>query len=123
MSYLCTEVKNDPGVPLVYLGFAIVMPATLLSLIPFSQVWATAEPDESDQVVQTLWTHLKKICKQMYWQNTKTNTSQWKCNMEEDWPFRQTGQQEEKEKAQRLQEHNDAAERRKIMSGYGDGSG
>eukprot|EP00971_Amphidinium_carterae_P287695 5711738-Amphidinium_carterae.1 len=34
-------VKNDPGVPLVYLGFALVMPATLASLVPFSQVWAT----------------------------------------------------------------------------------
>lgn len=34
-------VKNDPGVPLVYLGYALLMPATLLSVLPFVQVWAS----------------------------------------------------------------------------------
>lgn len=32
------EVKNDPGVPLVYAGYALLMPATLLSVLPFVQV-------------------------------------------------------------------------------------
>jgi len=34
-------VKSDPGVPLVYLGFALLMPATLFSVFPFVEVWAT----------------------------------------------------------------------------------
>mmetsp|Transcript_8593 Transcript_8593/g.15410 ORF Transcript_8593/g.15410 Transcript_8593/m.15410 type:complete len:610 (-) Transcript_8593:77-1906(-) len=42
-------VKNDPGVPLVYLGFALVMPATLASLVPFSQVWATVSEDGEEE--------------------------------------------------------------------------
>jgi len=44
-------VKNDPGVPLVYLGFALVMPATLASLVPFSQVWATVSEDKEEERV------------------------------------------------------------------------
>merc|ERR1719281_1776100 len=38
-------VKSDPGVPIVYLGCAILMPATLLSLLPFGQVWAAVSKE------------------------------------------------------------------------------
>merc|ERR1711920_621817 len=34
-------VKSDPGVPLVYLGFALMMPSTLFSVFPYVEVWAT----------------------------------------------------------------------------------
>lgn len=44
-------VKNDPGVPLVYLGFAILMPATLLSVLPFSQVWVTLDDRDPSKVL------------------------------------------------------------------------
>jgi len=44
-------VKNDPGVPLVYLGYGLLMPATLLSVLPFGQVWAAiGEKDESGRL-------------------------------------------------------------------------
>jgi len=43
-------VKSDPGVPLVYLGFALVMPATLVSLVPFSQVWATVSDSDDSRI-------------------------------------------------------------------------
>jgi len=45
-------VKNDPGVPLVYLGFALLMPATLLSVLPYGQVWgAVGEGEEAEQLL------------------------------------------------------------------------
>eukprot|EP00933_Yihiella_yeosuensis_P038299 TRINITY_DN32238_c0_g1_i1.p1 TRINITY_DN32238_c0_g1~~TRINITY_DN32238_c0_g1_i1.p1 ORF type:complete len:610 (+),score=127.75 TRINITY_DN32238_c0_g1_i1:67-1896(+) len=44
-------VKNDPGVPLVYLGYALLMPATLLSILPFGQVWAAVNKDDPNQVL------------------------------------------------------------------------
>jgi len=44
-------VKSDPGVPLVYLGFALLMPATLLSVLPFVQVWAAVgKGEETEQL-------------------------------------------------------------------------
>lgn len=44
-------VKSDPGVPLVYLGFALLMPAVLLSVQPFTEVWAAIGEDDPRQVV------------------------------------------------------------------------
>jgi len=44
-------VKSDPGVPLVYLGFAILMPATLLSVLPFGQVWAAVNYKDPNQLL------------------------------------------------------------------------
>ncbi|CAE8629599.1 unnamed protein product [Polarella glacialis] len=44
-------VKNDPGVPLVYLGYALLMPATLLSVLPFGQVWAAVNKDDPNQLL------------------------------------------------------------------------
>lgn len=37
------ELKADPGVPLVYAGFGIMMITTLLSYLTFSQVWVLQE--------------------------------------------------------------------------------
>eukprot|EP00929_Paragymnodinium_shiwhaense_P108578 TRINITY_DN74899_c0_g1_i1.p1 TRINITY_DN74899_c0_g1~~TRINITY_DN74899_c0_g1_i1.p1 ORF type:complete len:608 (-),score=122.85 TRINITY_DN74899_c0_g1_i1:61-1884(-) len=39
-------VKSDPGVPFVYLGFALLMPATLISVLPFAQLWAAVGKGE-----------------------------------------------------------------------------
>jgi len=44
-------VKNDPGVPLVYAGYALLMPATLLSVLPFGQVWASINKDDPQQIL------------------------------------------------------------------------
>lgn len=33
------QVKTDPGIPLIYLGFFFLMLSTLLSYITYSQVW------------------------------------------------------------------------------------
>ena len=32
-------IKHDPGVPIVYLGFAITLLGSLLSIIPTNQIW------------------------------------------------------------------------------------
>ncbi len=39
-------LKRDPGVPLVYAGFAIALAGGALSLIATRQLWAIAEPDQ-----------------------------------------------------------------------------
>lgn len=44
-------VKSDPGVPLVYLSYALLMPATLLSVLPFSQVWAAVSEEDKKQIL------------------------------------------------------------------------
>lgn len=36
------RLKNDPGIPVVYAGFALVMVSAFLSFLPFRQVWAAA---------------------------------------------------------------------------------
>lgn len=46
-------VKNDPGVPFVYAGYALLMPATLLSVLPFVQVWAAINKDDDNQILVT----------------------------------------------------------------------
>ncbi|WIA34251.1 hypothetical protein OEZ86_012602 [Tetradesmus obliquus] len=43
------EIKNDPGVPLVYAGFGALMITTLISYVSHSQVWALQQG--SDVVV------------------------------------------------------------------------
>ncbi|WP_373479764.1 cytochrome c biogenesis protein [Geminocystis sp.] len=39
------QIKSDPGVPLVYLGFALLMIGVVMSYVSFSQVWALQEGD------------------------------------------------------------------------------
>ena len=39
-------LKRDPGVPLVYAGFAIALAGGALSLIATRQLWAIAEPKQ-----------------------------------------------------------------------------
>jgi cytochrome c biogenesis protein len=34
------QIKSDPGVPLVYLGFALLMAGVVMSYVSYSQVWA-----------------------------------------------------------------------------------
>ena len=38
--------RSDPGVPLVYTGFAIALAGGGLSLIAMRQLWAIAEPEQ-----------------------------------------------------------------------------
>lgn len=33
------QIKNDPGIPMIYLGFFFLMLSTLLSYITYSQIW------------------------------------------------------------------------------------
>lgn len=40
------EIKNDPGVPLVYAGFGALMITTLISYLSHSQVWALQEGED-----------------------------------------------------------------------------
>jgi len=37
------QIKSDPGVPIVYLGFALLMVGVVMSYISFSQIWALQE--------------------------------------------------------------------------------
>ncbi len=39
------QIKSDPGVPIVYLGFGLLMIGVIMSYISFSQVWALQEGD------------------------------------------------------------------------------
>lgn len=39
------QIKADPGVPLVYLGFAMLMIGVVMSYVSFSQIWALQEND------------------------------------------------------------------------------
>lgn len=40
------QVKTDPGIPLIYLGFFFLMISTLLSYITYSQVWIIQKNDQ-----------------------------------------------------------------------------
>ena len=33
------QIKTDPGIPMIYLGFLFLMLSTLISYITYSQVW------------------------------------------------------------------------------------
>jgi cytochrome c biogenesis protein len=39
------QIKADPGVPLVYIGFALLMIGVVMSYVSFSQIWALQEND------------------------------------------------------------------------------
>ena len=39
------QIKADPGVPLVYLGFALLMGGVMMSYLSYSQIWALQEGD------------------------------------------------------------------------------
>ncbi len=39
------QIKSDPGVPIVYLGFGLLMVGVIMSYISFSEVWALQEDD------------------------------------------------------------------------------
>ena len=39
------QLKVDPGIPLVYGGFAMIILSTFLSVLPFNQIWAVVEGD------------------------------------------------------------------------------
>ena len=36
------QIKADPGLPIIYLGFGILMISTLISYISYNQVWVLA---------------------------------------------------------------------------------
>ena len=46
------ELKADPGVPVVYAGFAGLMVSTLVSYLSHSQVWAWEEEGEEEEEQQ-----------------------------------------------------------------------
>ena len=33
------QVKTDPGIPIIYIGFLFLMVSTLISYITYSQIW------------------------------------------------------------------------------------
>jgi cytochrome c biogenesis protein len=33
------QIKTDPGIPIIYLGFFFLMMSTLISYITYSQIW------------------------------------------------------------------------------------
>lgn len=41
------QIKSDPGVPIVYLGFALLMIGVMMSYVSFSQVWLLKEDNST----------------------------------------------------------------------------
>ena len=39
------QIKSDPGVPMVYLGFALLMLGVVMSYVSYSQIWALEQGD------------------------------------------------------------------------------
>ena len=37
------QIKTDPGIPLIYLGFLFLMLSSLVSYVTYSQVWIIQE--------------------------------------------------------------------------------
>ena len=40
------QIKSDPGIPIIYLGFGILMLSTLISYVSYSQIWMIIEIGE-----------------------------------------------------------------------------
>ena len=40
------QIKSDPGIPIIYLGFGILMLSTLVSYVSYSQIWMIIEIGE-----------------------------------------------------------------------------
>ena len=40
------QIKSDPGIPIIYLGFGILMFSTLISYVSYSQIWMIIEIGE-----------------------------------------------------------------------------
>ena len=40
------QIKNDPGIPVIYLGFLFLMISTLISYITYSQIWIYRKNDQ-----------------------------------------------------------------------------
>ena len=41
------QIKADPGVPIVYFGFALLMVGVVMSYVSFSQVWVLEKDDST----------------------------------------------------------------------------
>jgi cytochrome c biogenesis protein len=39
------QIKADPGIPIVYTGFALLMAGVVMSYVSYSQVWALQDGD------------------------------------------------------------------------------
>jgi len=39
------QIKSDPGIPIIYSGFAFLMVSTLISYITYSQIWIVKDPN------------------------------------------------------------------------------
>lgn len=37
------QIKTDPGIPLIYTGFGLLMLSTLISYITYSQIWVVQD--------------------------------------------------------------------------------
>ena len=40
------QIKADPGIPLIYLGFGVLMISTLLSYLSYTQFWLTQKQNK-----------------------------------------------------------------------------
>ena len=40
------QIKSDPGIPIIYAGFAFLMVSTLISYITYSQIWIVKDQTE-----------------------------------------------------------------------------
>ena len=40
------QIKADPGIPIIYSGFAFLMISTLISYITYSQIWIVKDVEE-----------------------------------------------------------------------------
>ena len=40
------QIKSDPGIPIIYAGFAFLMISTLISYVTYSQIWIVKDQNE-----------------------------------------------------------------------------
>ena len=81
------QIKADPGVPIVYLGFALLMLGVIMSYVSHSQIWALQAGDrfylggKTNRAQVTFERELLEILEQLNGKEIKQNSSVAKASL------------------------------------------